>query len=94
MIIEQTQLQYNAMQVGIFQLLLAKREQIGAGLQFIESLRDYWLARTQFEQILNGRTTDIVPVRFSNEAFQARAVSGQSGLQMPSTLGRAEEGGH
>lgn len=93
-IVEQTQLQYNAMQVGLFQLLLAKREQIAAGLQFIESLRDYWLARTQLERILNGRTSDIVPVRFINEGFEAPAVSGRSGLEMPGVPGRAETGGH
>jgi hypothetical protein len=39
----------------VFQLLQAKREQIEAGRQFIESLRDYWLARTAYNQTLSGR---------------------------------------
>ena len=55
-ILGQTQLQYNAMQVGVFQLLSAKQQQIEAGRRYIEALRDYWLARTQLEQILSGRT--------------------------------------
>ena len=42
------------MQVGIFQLLQAKREQIAAGRLYIDSLRGYWVARTVFEQVLNG----------------------------------------
>jgi cobalt-zinc-cadmium efflux system outer membrane protein len=54
-IVDQTQLQYNAMQVSAFQLLEAKRKQIDAGAGYIESLRDYWVARTRLEQVLSGR---------------------------------------
>lgn len=56
-LLSQTQLQYNAMQVSAFQLLEAKRLQIDAGADYIESLRDYWVARTRLEQILSGRLT-------------------------------------
>jgi cobalt-zinc-cadmium efflux system outer membrane protein len=58
-VLEQTQLQYNAMQVGIFQLLQAKREQVEAGRRYIESLRDYWLARTALSQALAGRAASL-----------------------------------
>ncbi|MCE9565876.1 MAG: TolC family protein [Planctomycetes bacterium] len=58
-ITRQTQLQYNAMQVGAFQLLQAKREQVEAGVAYIDALRDYWVARTRFEQITTGRLTDL-----------------------------------
>ncbi|MCH8332767.1 hypothetical protein IIC65_02445, partial [Candidatus Sumerlaeota bacterium] len=54
-IVEQTQLQYNAMQIGAQRLLLAKQNEIEAGLNYIESLRAYWLARVQLERILSGR---------------------------------------
>jgi cobalt-zinc-cadmium efflux system outer membrane protein len=54
-IVEQTQLQYNAMQVGIFQLLLAQQEQIAAAREYVNRLRDYWLARTELELLLAGR---------------------------------------
>ena len=57
-IVGETQLQYNAGQMGVFDLLMAQRQQINAGLQYIITYRDYWLARTQLEQILNGRLTD------------------------------------
>ena len=37
-ITNETLLQYNAMQVGVFQLLVAKQQQIDAGRRYIESL--------------------------------------------------------
>jgi cobalt-zinc-cadmium efflux system outer membrane protein len=58
-ITQQTQLQYNAMQVGPFQLLQAKQAEIDAGVQYIDVLRDYWIARTQAQQVASGRTTAI-----------------------------------
>ena len=54
-IVEETQLQYNAMQIGPIQLLLARQQQIDAGAGYIRSLRTYWLARAGLDQILSGR---------------------------------------
>lgn len=54
-IVEETHLQYNAMQVSPFQLLNAKREQIIAGAGFIEALHDYWASRADLDQLLGGR---------------------------------------
>ncbi len=53
-VLEETQKQYNAMQVGAFQLLDAKQREIEAGGQYVEALRDYWIARTELDQILSG----------------------------------------
>ncbi|CAN5380074.1 TolC family protein [soil metagenome] len=50
-----TQKQYNAMQVGGFQLLQTKREEIDSAKNYIESLREYWMARAELELILAGR---------------------------------------
>jgi cobalt-zinc-cadmium efflux system outer membrane protein len=58
-ITEQTQLQYNAMLVGAFQLLQAKQAEVEAGVQSVNALRDYWLARTQLDQITSGRLGDL-----------------------------------
>jgi cobalt-zinc-cadmium efflux system outer membrane protein len=52
---EQTQRQYNAMQVGAFQLLQAKRDEVEAGAAYIDALRVYWIARNQLDQITSGR---------------------------------------
>ncbi len=54
-ITDQTQLRYNAMFMGIFQLLEAKEEEINAGERYVEALRDYWVAQAELEQIIRGR---------------------------------------
>ena len=54
-ILEQVQLQYNAMQVGTPRLLLAKQRQIDAGRDYIQALYNYHVAHVAFDQILNGR---------------------------------------
>ena len=54
-IVDQVQLQYNAMQVGTLRLLLAKQQEIDAGREYIQSLYDYHVARAELEQLLNGR---------------------------------------
>ena len=45
-----TQLQYNAMQVSVFQLMQAKQQEVMAGQAYLGSLRDYWLARSSLER--------------------------------------------
>ena len=54
-ILEQSQLQYNAMQIGPFQLLQARQQQIEAGAQYIEALREYWQARSAVGVLQSGR---------------------------------------
>ena len=54
-LVDQTQLQFNAMNTGIFQLLMVKRDHIEAGRGYVESLRDYWTVRAEMEQLLAGR---------------------------------------
>ena len=44
-IVNEGQLHYNAMQIGIFQLLRDREQQIETGVAYVEALRDYWLAR-------------------------------------------------
>lgn len=53
-ILEQTQLRYNAMQIGAVELLQARRRQIETGSGYVKELLEYWLARTELEKILNG----------------------------------------
>lgn len=54
-IVDETQLQYNAMNAGVFQLLQAKRDQIEAARAYVELLREYWTLKTQMDQLLAGR---------------------------------------
>ena len=54
-IVRETQWQYNAMQLGVFELLRAREQQLQAALAYVDTLLDYWLARTDLEQLLSGR---------------------------------------
>jgi cobalt-zinc-cadmium efflux system outer membrane protein len=54
-IVRDTQLQFNAMNTSVFQLLIARRDQIEAGRAYVEALREYWLAAADLEQLLAGR---------------------------------------
>ena len=54
-IVNEAQLQYNAMQLGPLQLLRAREQQIKPPLHTSKSLRDYWLARGDLGQVLSGR---------------------------------------
>jgi cobalt-zinc-cadmium efflux system outer membrane protein len=54
-IVSESQLHYNAMQLGVFDLLRTREQQMRAAVAAIETLRDYWLARTDLGQLLSGR---------------------------------------
>jgi cobalt-zinc-cadmium efflux system outer membrane protein len=54
-VVDESQKEYNAMLIGAFDLLQAKRDQVEAGRQYLDSLRDYWIARAELEQIASGR---------------------------------------
>lgn len=56
-IVELSQLQYNAMQIGPAQLLAARQSQVDTYQQYVEALRDYWSARAELERALGGRLT-------------------------------------
>src|SRR6266571_2369627 len=51
---EESQLEYNAMQLGPFQLLQAKQEEVKTGADSVEALRDYWVARAELEKAVGG----------------------------------------
>jgi cobalt-zinc-cadmium efflux system outer membrane protein len=57
-ILDETQLQFNAMNTSVFQLLIARRDQIEAGRAYVEAQREYWLAAADLEQLLAGRIPD------------------------------------
>jgi len=54
-LVELSQLQYNAMQIGPAQLLAARQQQVDTYQQYVEALRDYWSARAELERALGGR---------------------------------------
>ncbi len=54
-IIEHTQRQYNAMELGVFQLIVARRDQVRTAQEYVIALRDYSQARATLDLILAGR---------------------------------------
>lgn len=54
-ILRQTLLQYNAMQVSTYVVLQAKQSEQIAERGYVESLRDYWIARAELERAVGGR---------------------------------------
>jgi outer membrane protein, heavy metal efflux system len=68
-IVNETQLHYNAMQLGPFRLLRAREQQIQTAVGYVEALREYWLARADIGQILAGRLPN------PNGAMRAAALA-------------------
>ncbi|WP_394829724.1 TolC family protein [Pendulispora albinea] len=54
-IVTLAQEQYNAMLLGVFQLLQAKQAEINAYSAFIDAARSYWVARADLERAVGGR---------------------------------------
>lgn len=54
-IVDDSQLYYNAMQIGIAQLLREREQQIATAVAYVDMLREYWLAQTDLLRIVSGR---------------------------------------
>jgi outer membrane protein, heavy metal efflux system len=78
----ETLLQFNAMQVGIFQLLLARREELDVELAYVDTLREYWTTRAQMQAVLQGG------------AGAAGAAAGSRSAGLTTSNPGAPEGGH
>jgi cobalt-zinc-cadmium efflux system outer membrane protein len=74
-IVNETQLQYNAMQRGVFELLRAREQQIQTAIAYIDTLRDYWLARADLGLLLSGRVPSTEGSRL--RLPQTRGTNGQ-----------------
>ena len=52
--VKDSQLRYSAMLLGVFQLLQARREQIEAYRNYLDTVRDYWITRAELERATGG----------------------------------------
>ena len=50
-----SQEQYDAMLIGVYQLLQAKQAELDTYREYIEAVRDYWIAWTELERAVGGR---------------------------------------
>jgi outer membrane protein, heavy metal efflux system len=62
-ILEQSQLEYNAMQIGLYELLASKKAESETFRAYIETVRDYWVARAELERALGGRIPEAEAAR-------------------------------
>jgi outer membrane protein, heavy metal efflux system len=53
-VVDETQLQFNAMQLGIFALLQAKQEHLAAEGEYARLLQDYWVSRARLARVAGG----------------------------------------
>lgn len=67
-VLEQTQLEYNGMQLGLYELLAAKKEHTEASRSYLDTVRDYWIARAELERALGG---NIPKAAFADPSPQA-----------------------
>ncbi len=57
-IVRETQLRYNGMLVGVYDLLFAKQNQLNTARDYISSLRNYWVTYVELQRALGGRLED------------------------------------
>jgi cobalt-zinc-cadmium efflux system outer membrane protein len=53
-LVSSTQEEHNYMLVGVFELLQARRSQLDASQAYVESVRDYWIARAELRKSVGG----------------------------------------
>jgi len=56
-VLEQSELEYNAMQIGLYELLATKKAEIETFRAYLDTVRDYWIAHAELERALGGRVT-------------------------------------
>lgn len=72
-VVEESQLQYNAMQISLFDLLRAKQDEVNSGREYVDALRDYWIARAELEKAVGGSLTGkLLQVSDSKEVVRKR----------------------
>jgi len=54
-IVQQSQLFYNGMLLGVFDVLKAKQDELDAQQQYIGAVRDYWIEHAELERAVGGR---------------------------------------
>jgi cobalt-zinc-cadmium efflux system outer membrane protein len=59
--VNQTLLQYNAMQVNTYDLFLMKQRELDSERDYIAAWRDYWISRAQLEEAVGGNLHPIQP---------------------------------
>ena len=80
---QRTQEEVNFMLAGAFEALQAKREQYAAYQEYIEAVRDYWLARVRLRLAVGGKLPDdeAASEKLNLEGFTPRDMSDMTGAK-------------
>ena len=81
-VVEQAQLHYNGMLLGLYQLLAAKQGEVEARRGYLEGLRAYWTARAELARAVGGRLT-AAPKSAESAKSAVSAVSPAQGTPSP-----------
>jgi outer membrane protein TolC len=73
---EENLLRYNGMLISVFELLADSREQIASVTGYVEALRDFWVAETQLQTALTGRSPGASSAARVTSATAAPAAAG------------------
>jgi cobalt-zinc-cadmium efflux system outer membrane protein len=84
-----SQQQYDAMLLGVFQLIQAKQSEFAAYREYIEALRDYWIARSDLERAVGTRLIEAAAGPADHERDSKPAPP-----PPPHTAPGSEHGGH
>jgi len=84
-IVNQTQLQLNAMQVGPLDLLQAKERELDTERSYIDTWRDYWIAHTELERALWGGTGGGARAPEGSVSLRQRTRAARGGVQTGQT---------
>jgi cobalt-zinc-cadmium efflux system outer membrane protein len=71
-IVAESQLFYNAMLLGVYQLVQVRQEQVNTYREYLESVRDYWIARSDLERVLGGRLSTAAPAPAATSPSETR----------------------
>jgi cobalt-zinc-cadmium efflux system outer membrane protein len=80
-LLEAAERQYDAMQIGVFDLLQAKEKQIRVSVEYVEALKTYWRERVRLAQILKGKLPD--------GADDTRGSAAERAAQITSSMNQA-----
>ncbi len=73
---EENLLRYNGMLISVFELLTDAREQVAGVTGYVQALRDFWVAETNLQTALTGRSPGAASMSQPNTSAGAAPVQG------------------
>ncbi|MBM4267707.1 MAG: TolC family protein [Deltaproteobacteria bacterium] len=91
-VVELSQEFYDFMLLGAFELLAAKREEIASWADYVDAVRDYWVASAELERAVGARIPLLAEARPMPLPLEANTASPAAGAG--EHAGRHSHGGH